>query len=129
MMLDRDLPSYTPIKRRASGSRRGLVDPRVLLERPPLLLPPSWPDASLDIVLTTIRAAHNAAGEGSGSGCTGTCANCKCGLSKQADLRVTVVPKSPVAMVDSNDALQAEKAEPEVSIAEKMVWTLLTLLL
>ena len=50
MMLDRDLPSYTPIKRRAE-SRRGLLDPRVLLERPPLLLPPSWPDASLDIVL------------------------------------------------------------------------------
>jgi hypothetical protein len=32
-------------------------------------------------------------------------------------------------MVDSNDALQAEKAEPEVSITEKMVWTLLILLL
>ena len=81
----------------------------------------------MDIVLTTVRAAHDA--EGSGSGCTGSCADCKCGWSKQADLRVTVVPKSPVAMVDSNDALQADRAEPEVSITEKMVWTLLTLLL
>jgi hypothetical protein len=32
-------------------------------------------------------------------------------------------------MVDSNDAMQAERAAPEVSITEKMVWMLLTLLL